>query len=271
MDDPNHSHDSTDANGRIPTRFVDHLGDDDLERLNGLLPWRCFTLDANGRRFGSPTSDVKRNSPQRIPDRRIVELDRRLPLAGLHVLEVGCFEGIHSIALAQRAAHVTAIDSRIENVVKTMVRTWSFGLHVDCFKCDVESATDFALVPEADVVHHVGVLYHLQDPVGHLQVLLARTRRMLMLDTHVAPEADAPSSYEVNGKDYRYRRFREGGRDDAFSGMYDHAKWLPLTVLEGVLSEAGFGRIDVAEQRDERNGPRVLIFAQRDLPTETPR
>lgn len=254
---------TTDDAGRTPTRYVEHLSDEDLQLLNKLLPWRCFTLDSRGREFGVRASETKRNVPQTIPDRRIVELDRRFPLAGRSVLEIGCFEGIHSIALAQRAAKVTAIDSRIENVVKTMVRTWSFGMHVTCFKCDVELAQDFALVPEVDVTHHVGVLYHLKDPVGHLQKLLPRTRHMLMLDTHVAAEGEAKSTYEVGGRSYPYRHFTEGGRAEAFSGMYDHAKWLPLDVLVAVLRDAGFGEVDVAELRAERNGPRTLIFARR--------
>lgn len=248
---------------RIPTRFVDHLTDDDLRLLNGLLPWRCFTLDAHGREFGVRASNTKRNVPQTIPDRRIVELDRRFPLAGRSVLEVGCFEGVHTIALAQRAREVIAIDSRIENVVKTVVRTWSFGLHATCFKCDVERAADFALVPEVDVTHHVGVLYHLTDPVGHLAKLLPRTRHFLMLDTHVAGEGEAKATYTVGGRSYPYRHFTEGGRADAFSGMSDHAKWLPLDVLVGVIREAGFTDVDVAELRAERNGPRTLIFARR--------
>lgn len=254
---------ASDADGRIATRYVDHLTEDDLRVLNDLLPWQCFTLDAAGRRFGKAASEKKRNTPQIIPDRRILELDRRLPLAGLEVLEVGCFEGIHTIALGQRAARVVAIDSRIENVVKTIVRTWSFGLQVTCFKCDVERAEDFALVPQIDVIHHVGVLYHLKDPVAHLQAILPRTRRAIMLDTHVAADGEADREYEVGGRSYPYRHFTEGGRKDAFSGMYDHAKWLPLDVLTGLLSAQGFGKVDVAEVREERNGRRVLVFAER--------
>lgn len=117
----------TDSEGRTQTKYVDDLSDADLSRLNDLLPWQCFTLDSNGRRFGKQASAKKRNLPQAIPDHRITELNRRFPLAGLSVLEVGCFEGVHTIALAGYGAKVVGIDSRIENVAKTMVRTWSFG------------------------------------------------------------------------------------------------------------------------------------------------
>ena len=70
----------------------------DLERLNALAPWSAFTLDAHGRRVGCAHSGKKRATPQAIPDPRIVELDRRYGLRGRSVLEIGCFEGIHTVA-----------------------------------------------------------------------------------------------------------------------------------------------------------------------------
>lgn len=253
----------TDSDGHTETRYVDHLSDDDLARINDMLPWQCFTLDSNGRRFGKQASANKRNLPQIIPDRRITELNRRFPLAGLSVLEVGCFEGIHTIALSGYGANVIGIDSRIENVVKTMVRTWSFGFEATAFKCDVEQDADFAKVPEVDITHHMGVLYHLVDPVTHLKKLLTRTRKAILLDTHYALENEATKTYQVDGVDYRYKHFREGGREEAFAGMYDHAKWLPLATLVSILKAVGFSNVDVAELRDERNGARTLIYAHR--------
>lgn len=254
---------NSDEHARILTHFVEHLSDEDLTLLNDLLPWQCYTLDSRGRRFGKPASTTKRNVPQMIPDRRITELNRRIRLHGLSVLEVGCFEGIHTIALAQTGAKVTAIDSRIENVVKTIVRTWSFGFHVTAFKCDVEATVDFALLPEVDVIHHVGVLYHLVDPVSHLVQLLDRTRRAIMLDTHFAREGEATESYEIGGACYAYKHYHEGGRANAFAGMYDHAKWLPLDTLISLMKQNGFPSVDVAEIRDERNGARTLIYGFR--------
>jgi tRNA (mo5U34)-methyltransferase len=253
----------TDNEGRTPTKYVDDLSDEDLSRLNNLLPWQCFTLDSNGRRFGKQASANKRNLPQVIPDRRITELNYRFPLRGLSVLEVGCFEGVHTIALAGYGARVVGIDSRIENVAKTMVRTWSFGFEATVFKCDVELEQDFAKVPEVDITHHMGVLYHLVDPVTHLQKLAQRTRKAILLDTHYAREDEAVNRYEVGGISYRYKHYREGGREEAFAGMYDHAKWLPLETLVSLLKSLGFPNVDVAELRDERNGARVLIFADR--------
>ena len=254
---------SADSEGRIATPHVDDLSDADLALLNEMLPWQCFTLDSNGRQFGKAASSTKRNLPQIIPDRRIVDLDRRFPLSGSTVLEVGCFEGIHTIALAACGAKVIGIDSRIENVVKTNVRLWAFGIEATIFRCDVEQEVDFAKIPTVDITHHIGVLYHLVDPVTHLLKILAQTRKAIVLDTHYAKDAEADRVFELHGVSYRYKHYREKGRSQAFAGMYDHAKWLTLDTLVGLLKGSGFSNVDVAELRDERNGARTLIYASR--------
>jgi hypothetical protein len=72
------------------------------------------------------------------------------------------------------------------------------------------------------VLHHVGVLYHLTDPVDHLYRFCDLTRRAVMLDTHVAPASEAlePMLHALTGPTWpaeavlRHRRHA------------DHAKWL---------------------------------------------
>lgn len=243
--------------------FVDSLSDADLAELNGLLQWNAFTVDAHGRAFGSAAWSGKRDRPGAIPDRRIVLMDERYGLAGKHVLEVGCFEGIHTIGLARLAGRVTAVDGRVENVVKTIVRASMYGLHPTVFKCDVEAAPLDTARLEADLLHHVGVLYHLKDPARHLLGIGRYIRQGLMLDTHFAADGEADLSYEVDGRTFRYKRYGEYGHADVFSGLYSHSKWLPLDTIASLLNETGFDRVDVVETRQERNGPRVLLFATR--------
>lgn len=247
----------------VPCKWVDLLTDKELSELNRLLNWQCYVLDGHGRLFGNIAWGGKRSEPQTIPDRRIALMNERFHLADKHVLEVGCFEGVHTVGLSMFAQKVTAIDSRIENVVKTIVRCAMFGCSPVVFKHDVEEQAANAKMPEVDVVHHVGVLYHLQDPVGHLIELGRYARSGIMLDTHYCREEEARDEYEVGGKCYRYKKYGESGYQDVFSGMYDHAKWLRLDDIRMVLREAGFGRVDEFETRQERNGPRVLLFAER--------
>lgn len=228
-----------------------------------MFPWKCFTLDTLGRRLGDKAWDGKRDTPQVIPDRRIDLLNQRYALEGKSLLEVGCFEGIHTLGLASYGANVLAVDSRIENVAKTIIRAWMHGFLVHSFKCNVEDPSDWSLIPEVDIVHHVGVLYHLKDPVGHLHDLCSKVRDVVMLDTHISTESDATKTYLSRGNVYSYKHYNEGGRDDAFSGMYDHAKWLTLETISNIFLSCGFSKVDVEEMRNERNGPRVLLFASK--------
>jgi tRNA (mo5U34)-methyltransferase len=249
--------------GRVDAPLVERLSDEDLQRLNDLLPWQSFVADGKGRPFGRPAWAGKRVDPQAVPDPRIERFDDRFDLSDAHVLEVGCFEGVHTVALCRRARAVTAIDGRVENVVKTLVRCAFFDERPRVLTVDVDAADFAEHLPDVDLCHHVGVLYHLVDPVGHLQRLATRVGRGLMLDTHVAAPDSLDGQYDAGGRSYRYRTYAEGGRGDAFSGLHEHAKWLTLDDLTAVLRECGFATVDVAEQRDERNGPRVLLFAER--------
>ena len=248
---------------RASAQWVDMLSDDDLRHLNSLLPWNCFTVDAHGRRFGNRAWPGKRESPQPVPDRRIVRLNEQVRLSTKRVLEVGCFEGIHTIGLCMFGATVTAVDSRIENVVKTIVRCAMYGYTPTVFLCDLDNPQHSERLPPVDVLHHVGVLYHLRNPVEHLLALCRSTAHAVMLDTHVATPASADQTYEAAGSSFRYQLYREGSRADAFSGMRDYAKWLLLEDIERVLGMGGFARVEVAEQRQERNGRRVLLYARR--------
>lgn len=248
--------------GRASGRFVDQLTDGDVERLNALLPWRCFTVDAHGRAVGGVAWRGKRSEPQLIPDPRVELFDQRFGLAGRHVLEIGCFEGVHTIALCALASQVTAVDSRIENIVKTVVRCTLYDVRPRAFVIDVERPHDVDLLA-ADLCHHVGVLYHLTDPVTHLLRVGEWVSHGLMLDTHYARPEDARDEYVVNDEPYRFRRYAEHGRSDVFSGMHAHSKWLLLEDIERVLNAAGFDQVEVVETREERNGPRVMLFAER--------
>lgn len=242
--------------------MIELLDDDDLERLNHLLPWHCFLVDGRGRPFGQPAWSGKRDTPERIPDPRIELFDARFGLADKHVLEIGCFEGVHTVALCDRAARVTAADSRIENVVKTMVRCSFLERHPTALVCDVERPGEAEPRLRADLCHHIGVLYHLADPVRHLRRLADWVGTGLMLDTHFVGREDADESYCVEGRDFAFRRHGEA-RTDPFSGMRNHAKWLTLDDIVHVLHTVGFDQVDVVERRRERNGDRALVFAEK--------
>jgi tRNA (mo5U34)-methyltransferase len=244
-------------------KFVDQLTDADLRALNNFLPWNCFTVDINGRRFGNAAWANKRSEAEVIPDRRVLLINDRFDLSDKHVLEIGCFEGIHTIGLSKFSKKITAVDARIENVVKTLIRCAFFGCQPTVFKCNVEERPLPIGLLSADLGYHVGVLYHLRDPVQHLLDLGSFIRRGLLLDTHYALEHEVKRAYEVNGRVYHFMQYREAGYEEVFAGIYDHAKWLTLVDIVELLRMAGFQNVDIVETRRERNGMRALLIAER--------
>jgi 2-polyprenyl-3-methyl-5-hydroxy-6-metoxy-1,4-benzoquinol methylase len=234
-----------------------------VAQLNELLPWNCFTTDTQGRRVGAPAWAGKRVDPQLIPDPRIVLLHELVDLTDRHVLEVGCFEGVHTIALCDLAASVTGVDSRVDNVLKTIVRTSLYGHSPDVRLLDVEAIRSAEEIPQCDVLHHCGVLYHLKDPVTHLREILGRTRDTVLLDTHYALDHEANSTIKIQGQTFHAKEFEESGLHVPFAGMYDLARWLRLDDLRSEVVRAGFSNIVHEELRSERNGARVLLIARR--------
>jgi tRNA (mo5U34)-methyltransferase len=247
----------------INSKYLNLLDDEDLKDLNEILDWNCFISDNSGRRFGMAAWGTKRTVVQAIPDPRIVKMHDRFNLTNQRVLEVGCFEGVHTLGLLQYTQHVTAVDARIDHIVKTLVRCAMFGFNPTVFKYDVESRDADKSLVQADYLHHVGVLYHLRDPIRHLLELGQYIEKGLMLDTHYCLETEVNGKYEVDGSSYSYKHYLEYGRKEAFSGMYDHSKWLLLDDIVNCLKQAGFNKVEIIEKRAERNGHRVLLFAEK--------
>jgi len=236
----------------------EHLSDRDIDTLNKLLPWKCFTEDSFGRKLGHQAWEGKRSEKQEIPDLRIVELDEMVCLKDKSVLEVGCFEGVHTIGLLSHTSNVVAIDARIENVTKTLSRCAAYGVFPKAYVINIDDENQNALLPGFDVLHHVGVLYHLFDPVNHLKALLPKINFAVLLDTHYATDEMAIHLHETG---YKFKEYQEHGYEDVFSGVSDTSKWLLKDHLFELLIENGFNSIKILSDKFERNGPRISIVA----------
>src|SRR6185436_4690646 len=103
-----------------------------LEEANTAFDWRAATELPNGMMLGR-VSAHKRPVPERIPDKRIALLDSLVGLRGKSVLEIGCFEGIHTIGLRTFTDNVTAVDVRPTNVFKALARLSLHGADAKVF------------------------------------------------------------------------------------------------------------------------------------------
>ena len=81
-------------------------------------------------------------------------------LSGHRVLDLGCGSGVHSVAMAQHGALVTAVDLDPESVATTRDLALRFGVSD---RIETMTASVFALPPECgtfDIVYSWGVLHH---------------------------------------------------------------------------------------------------------------
>jgi len=236
------------------------ISDRDLKEINQMLDWHAGSW-LDGRLLGRlARKPGKRVGPEPIPDPRIIKLHNRLDLQGKSVLEVGCFEGLHTVGLRMYTDRVTAIDVRPVNVVKTLARLSCYGYSAEVFVKDAETLD--RTFGTFDLIFHCGVLYHLVEPVSHLLALGTMTTH-LFLDTHVARDEKHLEDRVWNGQSYRGAYHDEGGWADPFSGKDARGFWLTWESLQEALRRAGFSSIDWIEEREERNGPRVALLASR--------
>jgi len=248
-------------NGTFPFPFCElNVPAAIISEVNGMLDWHAGTL-LNGQVLGRlGVKAGKRTEPGAVPDRRIVNLHKAINLTGKSILEVGCFEGIHTLGLRLFSNEVTAVDIRPSNVIKTLTRLSMHGSDAKVFVADVESLSEE--FGKFDVVFHCGVLYHLMSPLEHM-FALARLCNHLFLDTHVARDEPEMIEKKLEGVTYRGAYHDEAGWHDPFSGKDPKAFWLDNESLLEVLRRAGFSSIKVLETREERNGPRLAILASK--------
>jgi SAM-dependent methyltransferase len=191
-------------------------------------------------------------------DPRIRRLAGELSLEGKRVLELGCLEGGHSLALSRLGPReLVAVEGRAASYVRCCVVKNVFGLDRVRFVLDDVRHVTPERYGRFDVVVAMGVLYHLPDP----HVLLANLPRLadvVYLSTHYAnerhPQHSPEATLDTPWGTVRGRRYREYGLADPLSGLEQHSFWLRASDLLDLCRRAGF--TDVKEMaRDDGADP----------------
>ena len=246
--------------------------DASYSKLDVMLPWTSYLDFNNGHSMGTPWSSRKRAKAQPFPDSLIVKLNERIPLHDLSILEVGCYEGHHSASMAMYSNDVWAIDGRIENVIKTLVRTWVCNCEdrvktnlVDLEKYNLQSAMrNFGRIEPFDLIYHRVVLYHLSHPVQHLKECATICQSYLYLHTQIASNDAVNMDITVDNSIYRVYQYKEPKVSvSPFSGITSHAYWLTQESLIQALEKVGFRNIETLDVKEERNGPRIELIASK--------
>lgn len=142
-------------------------------------------------------------------------------LDDVRVLDLACLEGGFSVGVALAGAEVLGLEAREDHLEKCLVARDSLALQRLTFaRGDVKDVTRERF-GSFDVVLALGILYHLDDPVGWLRQIAAMTRGVLFVDTHYAPPDEAGVEAVKPGLRSRLgplERFERDGR--AFSGRW---------------------------------------------------
>jgi SAM-dependent methyltransferase len=150
--------------------------------------------------------------------RRIMQLTRDLTrgdVAELRILDLACGEGVYAIEAGLRGGQVVAIDGRTARMDEGAAIARRLGLSRIRFEQgDIRHVT-VATHGQFDVVYCLGILYHLDslDVFRVLEHVRDLARQLVVIDTHVALEADAAAEYQ--GRRYRGSRHREHGDTDS--------------------------------------------------------
>jgi tRNA (mo5U34)-methyltransferase len=116
-------------------------------------------------------------------------------MGGMRVLDIGCNAGFYSVALAQRGAEVLGIDVDPHYLRQAAWIRNQFGIGADQLALREMQVYELAALPETfDVVLFLGVLYHLRYPLLALDIVAAKVRDLLVLQTLTMPgeEIDTP-------------------------------------------------------------------------------
>jgi len=143
---------------------------------------------------GAVTSTYDDGALDAIHDTRLAMLRQVIDghfggtLAGRNAIDIACHQGWFSTKLAEwQADDVLAVDARAEHVADTTLIRDALNLStLRVVQSDVH-ALDPAALGRFDLVLMLGLIYHLENPVGALRQARALTRGVCVVETQVVP------------------------------------------------------------------------------------
>lgn len=195
--------------------------------------------------------------------RRIVQLTEDVAgrrLEGVKILDLGCLEGMISVALARRGAVVLGIEAREANLARACFARDALNLaNLEFARDDVRNLS-LQKYGSWEIVLCLGILYHLPGPdvfdlVGRV---LEVTGRAAIIDTHVSGHdvnrklLGPPVAYAHGGNTYRGRDYREfdpeSRHEDRLKAVWSSLDgrpsfWPTKASLFNLLERTGFSSV----------------------------
>ena len=103
------------------------------------------------------------------------------------VIDVACHQGYFASHLARKGCDVLGIDARPEHVRDTTLIAEAYGLgNLRAAQHDLNSL-DASTLGQFDITLMLGLLYHIENPVGAIRIARALTRKACVIETQVVP------------------------------------------------------------------------------------
>ncbi|MDN5924396.1 MAG: class I SAM-dependent methyltransferase [Xanthomonadales bacterium] len=184
-------------------------------------------------------------------------------------VDLACHQGYFATKLAQRGAEVLAIDARAEHIADAgLIRDALHLPNLALKQADVHSLSAPSL-GQFDVVLMLGLIYHLENPVGALRLAHALTRNVCLVETQIVPGLTGVVDYGS----YRFVRPLKGSFGIIDETEETHGPEASTTgiclvpsmdALMWILRKIGFTRVDVVPVPEDgyeqlRYGKRAMV------------
>ena len=191
-------------------------------------------------------------------------------LAGHNAIDIACHQGWFATQLAQwNADDVLAIDARAEHVADTTLIRDALNLsNLRVAQSDVH-ALEPTKLGQFDLVLMLGLIYHLENPIGALRQAHALTRHMCVVETQIVPGMTGMVDYGS----YRFVRPLKGSfgiideTDDTHGPEASTTGICLVPSLEAlfwIMRKIGFARVEQVPPPEDayeqlRYGKRVMV------------
>jgi hypothetical protein len=191
-------------------------------------------------------------------------------LAGRSAIDIACHQGWFSTKLAERGVRdVLAVDARPEHVADASLIRDALGLrNMRVAQADVHALTRETL-GTFDIVLMLGLIYHLENPVGALRTARALSGRICLVETQIVPGLTGMVDYGS----YRFVRPLKGSFGIIDETEETHGPEASTTgiclvpsldALLWIMRKVGFARVELlpppADAYEQlRYGKRVMV------------
>jgi hypothetical protein len=229
-------------------------------------PWFSHVLQMANRYFRPVALHYNRGE---IEDERLKYIAYFLDVRDQRILEIGPFEGYHSVVLEKMGVRENiAIESRADNLSKCQRVKEKYHLnHTQFLQYDLECLYKGEEIPSFsgpfDLVFCLGVLYHLPDPGRGLEWMRAQSSTLFVGTHYATPRKRMKNiTYSYGGKSYRGQELTEGGIADPVSGMSPTSLWLYEDDLLRLLQDVGYSRTWVLGKDVQNHTDHITLLAE---------